>query len=146
MPPNFHENPYKSTFSFLKNLEVLKTCMFHYRKEDLITRGCKLRSFRISTLISIKTIRKLFLCLKHPCTVLYCTENMGSKHPCTENIGSRHVMIKMENYWISCNYCSKVKNQNKNIKMSCVYKQGETIKSFLGKIINVFVVAYITSP
>ena len=77
-------------------------------------------------------------------TSMYCTENMGSKHPCTENIGSRHVMIKMENYLISCNYCSKVKNQNKNIKMSCVYKQGETVKSFLGKIIIVFVVAYIT--
>ena len=62
-------------FSVLKNLKVLKTCMFDYRKEEIIPRGCKLKSIRmeikalveISTLIPIITqrIKEFFPGLKH---------------------------------------------------------------------------------
>ena len=39
-------NP-EPTISVLKNLEFSQTCMFYYRKEDLIPRGCNFRSFRM---------------------------------------------------------------------------------------------------
>ena len=35
------------TISVLKNLEFSQTCLFYYRKEDLIPRGCNFRSFRM---------------------------------------------------------------------------------------------------
>ena len=67
-PPLLSSEP---TFSVLKNLKVLKTCMFDYKKEEIIPRGSirvEIKAlFEISTLASIKflTIKEIFLGLKH---------------------------------------------------------------------------------